>query len=236
MGTQPSETKVLGLLLDKKEDSIAIEIPNNKAKHTKREILSKLASIYDPLGLTSPVHLRGKVVYWELCELKLLWDKIIPNQVIKVWEKWESTLPSKIKVPWSIPSPDTPLNAIDIHVFADSRIIGTGTAAYAVTHQSGHVNQHLITNKSWLAKQNMSIPRLELKAVHMASNLAENIKSALTNYNIRDIRHWTDSTVVLHWVKGKGDYKQFVSNRIKCEGIYYLETCTKQPKPSRHWK
>ena len=48
----------------------------------------------------------------------------------------------------------------------------------------------------------------------MASNLAENIKSALTNYKIRDIHGWTDSTVVLHWLKGKGDYKQFMSSRI----------------------
>ena len=43
---------------------------------------------------------------------------------------------------------DTPLNAIDIHVFADSGIIGTCAAAYAATHQSGHVNQHLIGSKS----------------------------------------------------------------------------------------
>ena len=50
--------------------------------------------------------------------------------------------------------------------------------------------------------------------MHIASNLAQNIKSVLTNYNIRDIHGWTDSTVVLHWLKGKGDYKQFVSNRI----------------------
>ena len=55
--------KILGLLWDKKEDSMAIEIPNNKAKRTKREILRKLASVYNPLGLISLVHLRGKVVY-----------------------------------------------------------------------------------------------------------------------------------------------------------------------------
>ena len=195
IGTQQSETKVLGLLWNQKEDSIAIEIPSNRTKHTKREILSKLTSIYDPLGLILPVHQRGKVAYREICELKMPWYKIIPNQVIKVWEKWESTLSSKIKVPRSISSPDTPLNTIDIHVFADSSIIGTCAAAYAVTHQSGHVSQHRIATKSRLAKQNMSIPRLELIVV--ASNLAENIKSVLTNYNIRDIHGWTDITVVL---------------------------------------
>ena len=44
-------------------------------------------------------------------------------------------------------------------------------------------------------------PRLELIAVHMASNLAENIKSVLTNYNIRDIYGWTNGKVVLHWLR-----------------------------------
>ena len=57
LGTQPSSTKILGLLWDKKEDSIANEIPSNKAKHAKRNILSNLASIYDLLGLILPVHL-----------------------------------------------------------------------------------------------------------------------------------------------------------------------------------
>ena len=135
-------------------------------------------------------------MYWELCELKLPWDKIIPSQVIKVWERWESTLPSKTKIPRSIPSPDTPSNAIDIHVFANSSVCSTCAAAYTVTYQSGHINQHLVASKSWLAKQNMVIPRLELIAVHIASNLAENIKSALSNYKIRNIYDWTGSTVV----------------------------------------
>ena len=88
LGTQPWETKILGLFWDKKEDSIAIEIPGNRAKHTKRETLSKLASIYNSLGLISPINLQGKVVYRELCELKVAWDKTIPNHGIKVWEKW----------------------------------------------------------------------------------------------------------------------------------------------------
>ena len=26
---------------------------------------------------------------------------------------------------------------------------------------------------------------------------------------------WTDGSAALHWVRGKGTYKQFVSNRVK---------------------
>ena len=48
----------------------------------------------------------------------------------------------------------------------------------------------------------------------MASNLAQNLEETFSNYNVREIFGWTDSTVVLHWFSGNGEYKQFVSNRI----------------------
>ena len=37
--------------------------PLEKCKATKHDILKKLASIYDPLGFVSPVHLMGKIIY-----------------------------------------------------------------------------------------------------------------------------------------------------------------------------
>ena len=46
----------------------------------------------------------------------------------------------------------------------------------------------------------------------MASNLAQNLKDARPDYNIHEIFGRTDSTVVLHWLSGNGEYKQFVSN------------------------
>ena len=111
-------------------------------------------------------------------------DKIIANQLTKVREKWESTLSHQIKVPQSIPLPHSVLTVINIHVFANSRIIGTCATANAVIYQPGHVNQYVIASKYWLAKQNLSIPRLELIAVHIASNFSNNIQTALTSYDI----------------------------------------------------
>ena len=55
---------------------------------------------------------------------------------------------------------------------------------------------------------------LELVATHMASNLAGNIKTALTNLNIGNVFGWTDSTVVLHWLEKNGNYNQSVNNRV----------------------
>ena len=54
----------------------------------------------------------------------------------------------------------------------------------------------------------MTIPRLELIAALMATNLAANIKEALLpSQNIRSVTCWTDSNVVLQWLKDNGRYK-----------------------------
>ena len=71
-----------------------------------------------------------------------------------------------------------------------------------------------MTSKSRLAKRNLTIARLELIAVQMSANLSQNIKNALNNQNVRNIYAWSDSTVVLHRLKNKREYKVFVSNRV----------------------
>ena len=52
---------------------------------------------------------------------------------------------------------------------------------------------------------NLTITRLELIAAQMSANLAQNIKNAINNQNVRNFYSWSDSTGVLHWLKDKGD-------------------------------
>lgn len=49
----------------------------------------------------------------------------------------------------------------------------------------------------------------------MAANLVNNVKDALKGFPVESVHCWLDSTVALHWIKGGGDYKQFVSNRVR---------------------
>ena len=92
---------------------------------------------------------------------------------------------------------------------------GTAAAVYAVVHQESGVKQGLVAAKSRLAKKNLTIPRLELVAAHMAANLVDNVKHAIQGYPVRSVYGWSDSTVTLHWIKGRGVYKPFVANRVK---------------------
>ena len=79
--------------------------------------------------------------------------------------------------------------------------MGTCAVVYALVFQPNGTQQNIIASKSRLAKQKLSIPKLELVATHMVANLADNIKTALANLNIRNAFGWTDSTVVLHWLE-----------------------------------
>ena len=47
-GTEPSESKILGLPWDKKKDTLAVTFPQGEAPATKRGILKKLAKVYYP--------------------------------------------------------------------------------------------------------------------------------------------------------------------------------------------
>ena len=85
--TKPKETKILGLLWDNREDSFIIQVPNVNKKAAKRNILSTLASICDPLGFVSPCLLFGKIIYCNLCDLKVSWDKEIPMDIQTQWLK-----------------------------------------------------------------------------------------------------------------------------------------------------
>ena len=47
----------------------------------------------------------------------------------------------------------------------------------------------------------------------MTVNLATNVQQALA-HNQTTIHCWLDSTVALYWIKDRGEYRQFVANRI----------------------
>lgn len=60
LGVKGGETKLLGVSWNKATDKIQISFPEAIENVTKREVLGKLAKIYDPLGLASPITLEGK--------------------------------------------------------------------------------------------------------------------------------------------------------------------------------
>ena len=108
-----------------------------------------------------------------------------------------------------------PIQEVTLHAFGDASTRGVSAAVYAVVRQERETTQALVCAKSRLAKRNLTIPRLELVAGHMAINLATNVQAALNTYPVQlPVHCWLDSTVALYWIHGQGEYRQFVSNRV----------------------
>ena len=67
-----------------------------------REVLGKLARVYDHLGLVSPMTLQGKMIFREACESKISWDAPLPDKLAKLWDSWESRLPARVSTRRSV--------------------------------------------------------------------------------------------------------------------------------------
>ena len=215
MGVKPDEAKLLGLPWNKREDTLAVSFKGDFVGTTKREVLKSLASVFDPLGVASLTVLVGKRIYREACDQRLPWDAVLPEKLDKQLDNFRKSLPDEVKIPRSLAPAKEPVQAIDLHVFGDTNGTGTAAAVYAVVHQDSSINQGLVTAKARLAKKGLTIPRLEPVSLHIAANLVNNVRNALEGCAVRSVYGWTDSVVALYWMAGKGNYKQFVANRVK---------------------
>lgn len=105
---------------------------------------------------------------------------------------------------------------VDIHVFCDASERAYGACVYVCSqNQDGRVSVHLMCSKSRVAPlKSVTLPRLELNAAHLAAKLFNSIERTLSN-KIKTVRFWTDSTIVLGWIKTSPHKLQtYVANRV----------------------
>ncbi|KAB0794840.1 hypothetical protein PPYR_11679 [Photinus pyralis] len=84
---EPSFIKVLGLHWNPDKDSFSYKCQLNDKPCTKRNILSDIARIFDPLGFLSPITLLAKNLMQRLWESKTNWDEVPANSIVKVWRQ-----------------------------------------------------------------------------------------------------------------------------------------------------
>ena len=213
LGRREVEGKLLGLPWNRETGTCSVAL-NVKHCNTKRKILSEIARVYDPLGLVSPTTLVAKLLYRDICDAKMTWDGQLPDSLSKRSKDWRDSLTKE----FTIPRPLMPYHIadakIELHSFGNASSQGVCAAVYAVVCQEDEVTQELVCAKWRIAKRNLTITRLELVAGHMAVDLASNVEAALSNYEV-GTHCWLHSTVALYWIKGRGDYRQFVPNRVQ---------------------
>ena len=211
--------KALGMLWLMETDSFNFQIDISDKPPTRRGMLSILSSVYDPLGLVSPVILPAKQILQGLCRNKLGWDDEVPGEYQKKWNQWTTSLPeleqldvTRCLKPEGFESP----SSAQIHHFADASDDGYGTATYLrLTNEDGDVECNLLMGKSRVAPiKKVSIPRMELTAATGAVKIDSWIKQEL-EIPVDQTFFWTDSETVLKYVQNeKARFPVFVANRL----------------------
>lgn len=211
--------KTLGVYWNAALDFIQYSVPVNQynsSQITKRNILSVICQIYDPLGLIGPIIVVGKLLIQTLWQIKISWDSEVPSNVAFQWKRFYNNLYDikNLKIPRQCLLSDYIL--IELHGFADASEKAYAAVCYirVLCPTKGYFS-HLVCSKSRLAPlKQVSLPRLELCGALLLANLMNRVNVAL-EINFTSKYFWTDSMIVLAWVKAEPSrWKTFVANRV----------------------
>ncbi|GBN32404.1 hypothetical protein AVEN_142786-1, partial [Araneus ventricosus] len=183
---------------------------------TKRNVLSVISRLYDPLGLLGPVICKMKIFLQKLWLEKLSFDDPLPQPIAVEWNHLVSSLKAieLIKIPrWILVDSSQKLV---LHCFSDSSQAAYGAVIYLQCVRPDDTSTtKLVASKSRVFPlKTVSIPRLELCGCLLAAQLKAKVEQAL-NLQIGSILMYTDSTISLAWIHTSPHrLKTFVANRV----------------------
>ncbi|XP_062540758.1 uncharacterized protein LOC134208828 [Armigeres subalbatus] len=207
--------KTLGLLWLPQSDTFQFKIPDLPQLQvaTKRLVVSEMSQLFDPLGLLGPVVVKAKMLVQVLWAEHWSWDDQLSKEHASSWATYRSELNQLQAL--SVPRRAVKNRQYSLHCFCDASKVAYGCCIYVVsTDEFGQCHSHLLTAKSRVAPlRGQSIPRLELCAALLGSQLADTLRRE-TDF-VESPTFWVDSSIVLHWLKSQSNvWKVFVSNRI----------------------
>ncbi|XP_054708422.1 uncharacterized protein LOC129218221 [Uloborus diversus] len=187
-----------------------------KDMFTKREVLSTISKLFDPLGLVGPVLTKATLIMQSLWTLKLNWDESLPTDVMQEWTSFLAQLRQvdQISVKRQVNADNT--DAFEIHAFSDASQRAYGAVIYLrCVDTSGNFTTRLLCSKSRICPLKMlTIPRLELCGALLLARLVNTI-SLILELPISKTFCWTDSSIVLWWINTPvTNLKTYVANRV----------------------
>lgn len=196
--------------------SILKKLKNSTEVPSKREVLKAMMSIFDPLGIVQPVTIRLKIIFQDLWRRKVNWDDKIPEDLHKKWIIWlqDTTKMNAVTIPrYYFPQIEA-FSVAELHTFCDASDKGYAAVVYLRVVVGCKAHTSFVSAKSKVAPlKHLTVPRLELQACVMGSELAKTIEREIA-LPITRRYFWTDSKITLSWFRSKERLNAFVGSRV----------------------
>ncbi|XP_051165958.1 uncharacterized protein LOC127284527 [Leptopilina boulardi] len=212
-----TSSKTLGVMWNTKLDTLYFKVTADQEKKiiSKRSMLSKIAKVYDPCGLIAPVITSAKIKMQELWKTGTSWDDPVPPEILEEFELYQGQL--HLINEWSLERAVRLYQSADLqlHGFADASEKAYGACIYVRTTNDDQHRSVLLCARSRVAPLKVvTLPRLELCASVLLTKLLNTVKDSL-RCKIDKIRLWSDSMIVLSWIKSSPhQFNTFVANRV----------------------
>ena len=187
----------LGLSWDMSSDTFTYQLKNADKPYPKRGILSTVNSVFDPLGFVAPVFLQGRlIIRAAMADGKLDWDEPLPGGLQDEWETWKESLNELQEL--KIPRQFTNISFQQ----SENRELQASKVGF------------VIGKSKVAALHRHTIPRLELCAAVLATELATFIKTNLS-IPLDSVSFYTDSQVVLGYINNETRrFHVYIGNRV----------------------
>lgn len=205
-----------------------IDIAGESDAWTKRSFLSAASRLYDPLGWLAPCIIVVKMLFQSLWKCKLEWDDVLPTELAQEWETMRLALHALADVRISRWIGTSSGDNIELHGFCDASMSAYAAVVY-VRVSGGEVTriQNICAKTKVAPLKVVSLPRLELCGAVLLVKAINDVVAAMQWENVK-IHCWSDSTIVLAWLRGHpSQYNVFVANRT---------AEIQRTLPAHHWQ
>ncbi|GBN83092.1 hypothetical protein AVEN_233324-1 [Araneus ventricosus] len=197
---ESSLVKILGVHWNSHQDTLQIKITDPQEVLTKRQLLSVIARIFDPLGILSPTTIVLKILMQVLWKNQLSWDASIPHEILKTWKTFQSELSflKDIKLPRYLKNVYLESVIVQLHGFCDASSKAYAAIIYIrVLTDTGEIFVTFVAAKTRVAPlKQLTIPKLELCSALLLAQLYQSVISSISVL-IHSTFLWSDSQIAL---------------------------------------
>ncbi len=218
---QDPKLSTLGMSYLPKTDQIGykMKVPD-WTDWTPRKILQVQARLYDPLGLSSPFIVTGRLIFRRAKEETKEWDRPVSKEVGEEWSVWMGELKNKLETltfDRCLRSLTGKVTRQTLHIFTDASHSAMAAVGYIRTEYSNEETTVRIgmSKTKLVPKDSNTMPRSELNAMLPICIPIKNTLTVALQLKEEQIFYYSDSEVALAWMKNTTlPLYEYVYNRV----------------------